>query len=339
MRGKMWKPGVIALTALAAMASGVDAARLRLGGCEACCAPAPCASVCEPAVVHRTVMVPETTYETRKVTVTKYRREQRQKQVTVQTRVPVRQTRTCNYTVMVPHQTTRTVNYVECVPVQTTKTVAYTVKKPVWTTKTVHYTVCVPEQVERQGVKRVARRVVVEKTRTVCVDQGHWEERPVAPCGGCNACGSCGGCGSCGAACAPATCKVWVSNLVKKEVPYKVCQTVCEDVPYTYTVTKYRREPRTKEVKVCRYECERRTKEVNCTTYQRVTKTKEVACTVRRPEQRTREIQVVTYQCVPQQRTVNYTVCVPYQTECEVRVPVCRMVEKVVACPAPACCG
>ena len=254
---------------------------------------------------------------------------------------------------MVPHKEER----------QGTRTVCRTVWEDVEQT----YTVCVPVKEERQGVRKVCRRVPVTKTRTVCKDEGHWEEQP---CGGCSSCAPAGcndgcnsGCGSSCGGCAPASCctrRVWVPNIVQHEVEYTCYETEVVEEPYTYCVTTYKKEERTRTVKVARQV----TEEVPYTYCVTVCKPEERTCTVKVARQVTEEVPY-TYcvtVCKPEERTctvkvarqvteeVPYTYCVTVckPEEREVQVQVCRMVEKTVtqqvyrpACAAPACdsCG
>ena len=117
-----------------------------------------------------------------------------------------------------------------------------------------------------------------DRYRTVCQDQGHWEERPVqtacgsgcgiAMCGtavGCGVssacstiastnCGSCGSCGGCNQLPATpcSTNRVWVANQVQSQVPYTTYEQQQRQVPYTYNITKYRTETKTRTTQVAR---------------------------------------------------------------------------------------
>ena len=57
-----------------------------------------------------------------------------------------------------------------------TKTLSYNVCKPVVTDETQEYTVCVPHTETREGMRTVCKVIPVTKTRTVTVDEGHWEQ-------------------------------------------------------------------------------------------------------------------------------------------------------------------
>lgn len=290
-------------------AASVASAHGRHGGGD-CCVP------CEapaPKMVEKTIMVPQCVTEKRKVTCTEYTQETREKTVTVMKPVPKTETVTREYTVMVPKQMTKTVTHQVC--------------KPVVKEETVEYTVAVPHKQTREGVHKVCKRVAVPMTKTVKVDEGHWEKQAPAEdaCGstpGCDSgCGHrrhrrrCGSCGSCGSA----PCQVWVPNIVEKEVNYTCYKTVTEDKPYTYEVTVCKPETRTKTVQRTHYVTEPETREV---TY-----TKCVA------EKRTKTCEVTRVECVPTERTVSYTVCVPHKVEKEVEVNVVKMVPKTITVP------
>ncbi len=99
--------------------------------------------------------------------------------------------------------------------------------------------------------------------RTVTVCSGHWETQVEEVSCGCN-----DGCGGCGGDCVRTICRrCWVPETITKEVPCTTYRMVSEEVPYTYTVCKYRSEERTRTVKVCRHEQEERTRTVNVCRY------------------------------------------------------------------------
>src|SRR5205085_1873874 len=79
-------------------------------GCYTPCLPADCSSApCQAyEVVEKTVLVPTWVTETRRVKVTEYRTEQRQRTVTVCRQVPQTRDVTETYTVMVPEKRTHT---------------------------------------------------------------------------------------------------------------------------------------------------------------------------------------------------------------------------------------
>jgi len=313
----------------------------------------PSANCCKPTVqyVEKTICCPTWVTETRTVKVCEYRNEQREREVTVYQRVPETKTVTRTVCDMVPEQRTKTVSYTVCKPVWTEKTCEYTVRIPICRDVKQEYTVMVPRQEIRTASRTVCKRIPVTETRTVRVDEGCWEtqavEVPCSPCRGCHlrkrCCGEC----SCCDPCAPKTrtvCKrVWVPNIVEKEVDCTSYKLVREEVPCNYTVTVCTPETRTRTVrvrdcktetrtrtfKVCHYEQEQRTREVNYTVC--VAKTREVEC------------QVTCCKNVPVTKTVSYTVCVPVMVEKEVQVRVRKMETKTiqvpVTCKRPHVCG
>jgi hypothetical protein len=111
----------------------------------------------------RTILVPEWSTESRTVTVTECRPEQRQRQVSCTRRVPYVATMTREVQVMRRERRTRTVTY--------------TVRKPVIETATKEYVVRVPHRVAREGLRTVYHMVPVTEERVVREDHGHWEER------------------------------------------------------------------------------------------------------------------------------------------------------------------
>jgi hypothetical protein len=192
--------------------------------------------------------------------------------------------------------------------------------------------------------------VPVTMTRTVCEDQGHWEEIPcqtAAPnCSSCTANeqksvfrrvgwrkrgrGNCGDCASgcatgCSTGCATeapcataCTQRHWVSNIVKREVEYTCMKPQMKEVNYEYTVNLCRQETRTRTVQVC--------------DMVREAATREVEYTVCVPQTRTGTRQVSYCRMVPEEKTCTYTVNVPHTVQKEVQVQVCKMVPKEVTC-------
>jgi YTV protein len=253
----------------------------------------------------------------------------------------------------------------------------YQVRVPVWREEQREYTVMVPHQETREATRRVVQCVPVTQTRTVCRDEGHWEERPADCCGA-----SCGGCeDSCATPCCeedPCGCcsarrsgrqgrlarrrarraacceptKVWIPNIVQEEVEVAVMKRQCVDEPYTCTVTVCKPETRTKTVKLCSYKCETRTKTDRVCRYEQETRTRTRQVTECKLETRTRDVnytvcvpqtkttthEVTTYKCVPEEKVEEYTVMVPHQVEKEVQVCVCKMVPKTIQVPAATCC-
>lgn len=267
-----------------------------------CCEPAPCASA--PAMVEKKVMAPEWVTETRTVKCTEYKMEPQQREITCYERKIEQQERTRTVCKMVAEQQQKTIEYTVC--------------KPVYEDKTVTCTVMVPTQEKRQGVRRVCKLVKSTEPRKVCVDEGHWEEKCcVQYCRKVTCCGCC---------VVPVNVvkKVWVPNVVEKEIQVEVCKRVMEEQPYEYTVTVCKPEQRTKTVRVCKMVPEKRTKEVTYTVCKPTTE--EVKCTVN------------VCKCVPVKKTVTVNVCVPHEVEKQVQVSVCKMVEKTIMVPAGNCC-
>jgi hypothetical protein len=291
------------------------------GAPPSCAAPVQCGVVgghYEDRVVERTVYVRETTMETRTVQVTECRPEQRVNEVKCVRRVPYQETVTEDYVVMV--QQTHMKKIVE------------TVYKPVMETVRQEYTVMVPHQEMRTGYRPVTTCVPTQRTFTVCVDRGGWQERTIqvpcssypvrcGQCGGCGAYGGnrCGGCNGCGACPPPMTTRVvrcWVPNIVKEQVTRTVMVPQTVNQPYQYAITVCSPEKRVRDVQVCRQVAEQVTREVPVTT-----------CV---PEKRQRTFQVTKYRDEVDVKQVPYTVMVPYTVDKEIQVPVCRVVPKVV---------
>jgi YTV protein len=309
--------------------------------------------VCAPCVrtEQRTVLVPELVTEYRKVPATEIRREEREREVIVYKDVPETVQRTRTFTVLErqvrSHQETYTVpkpvlknveqTYTVCVPYTETRTRTCTVLKPVYKEVEHKYTVSVPYCEKRTGMRTICRSVPVTRIRTVCVDQGHWELRPACPV--CKPYGP-------RAAAPVAVCKtrVWVPNLVQKQVAYTVDTIQTVQVPYEYQVTLCRPEIRTRTEKVCTLvpTQESYPYEVHLTRTENRSRTVQICEYV--PEERTRTVNETV--CVPRQKTESYTetvyrrvaekqirketVCVPVCTTREVPVRVCRLVPKTV---------
>lgn len=283
-------------------------------GCAACVGgqvySAPAYQTVE-RVVYRNVMVPET----RTIHCTEYRPEVRQRTVTVHRRVP---------------ETSQITETVACsVPVQKTRTVNYHVTRQVWEEVDQNYTVNVPHTETKTGTRTVCRPVQVQTVRSVCRDQGFFEDVTCAvPCrhcchrrcgGGCG-CGACGGCGV-----MHVTRRVWRPNYVTEQVPVTVWQNTYVQEPYEYNVTVCVPEVHTRKVKVCRHITEPQSKEVVYTTYER------------QERQQTRN--VTTYKVVAEQRQEQCTVMVPHQVEKQVTVMVCQTVAETISCQVPVYCG
>lgn len=276
---------------------------------EACghCGRASCPS---DQLVERTVMVPTLVPERRVVNVTQYRCEMQQQAKVVYRCVPEVQQVRQSYVVMVPQVRQREHIYYEAVPV------VEEVEQP--------YVVCVPERVVRQGMRNVCRPVQVQEMRTVCRDEGHWEQVSYSRAArvGCLSWLACGGC-------APIVCctqMVWVPNIVEEQVPVTVCKYELVQEPYEYETTVYRQVQQVRRVPVCRYE----QRERRCNVQE----------TVLVPQRRERLCNVTTYRQVAEQVMQQVPVMVPYQVQKETCVMVCRMVEKTVCYKVPvSCCG
>jgi hypothetical protein len=181
--------------------------------------------------VTKTIMVPQTVYETMTVPVTVYKPVTRTKTVTVYRNVP--RTR----------EVTRAVT--EYVNVPKTRTETYTVCTPTWKEVTKDVTVMVPSVETREGVRRVCKPVMTTETRTVCKDMGGYECRTYTDCCGCTH-----------------TCKVWVPNVVKQEIQVPVCRHQVSEEAYTYNVNVCKPVTEAKTFKVCEMVREEKTREV-----------------------------------------------------------------------------
>jgi len=132
---------------------------------------------------------------------------------------------------------------------------------------------------------------------------------------------------------------VWVPNIVNEQVQRVVYRPQYSQVPYQYTVTRFRPEARTAEVPVVRYVTETRSKTVRVCEYRPEQRTRQVQFTVIVPQERTKTVNLTSYRTVAEQRTVPYTVMVPYQVEKQVPIRVCQMVPKTITVPVSAYCG
>ncbi len=305
-----------------------------------------CCDPCEPQVqyVEKTVYCPTWVTETRTEKVCEYRREERQREVTVYDRVPEMKTVTKTVCEMVPETRAKTCSYTVRKPGVSEQPREYEVRVPVWTEVEQEYTVMVPHEESRSATRTVCKCVPVTDTKVVTVDEGCWEKQQVeVPCQPrrrvgrrASRCGdSCGG--SCGDCCTPATrtvCKpVWVPNLVEKEIECTRHERQTEEVPYEYTVTVCKPETRTRTVKVCEYQTETRSRTVKVRHYETEEKTREYTYTVCVPQTKEVEVEVTTVKCVPRTETQTYTICVPVTVEKEVEVRVCKMEPKTVQVP------
>ncbi len=328
---------------------------------------APCGPVCEPKwqEVECTVMVPETSYETRRVMTTQYTHEVRQRPVTYYERVPRTEVRQVSYTVCDPVKREKTVPHVTCRPVYEDREVSYNYCEPVYEQKVGYRTVCraewdevpyeytvmVPRTEWHTGVRKVCHMEPVTAMRTVCVDEGCWVDNVVAaPC--CNiGCGP-GNCG-CYTVCRPIICRRWQPNIVQKQIPYMTCRPVYVDQEYRYCTTVCEPQTRTCTRRVCRMVPEKQeytytvchmeqktaVRNVRVCRYVQETSERVVHYTEMVPRTETREEKYTVYDCVPHEKMVDYTVCVPVQVEKEIQVPVCHMVPKTIVKRIPVPCS
>jgi hypothetical protein len=348
-------------------------------------------TVCRPVAEKKsvtenyTVMVPETRTREERIVVRKPVMRQVQQQYTVQ--VPHVETRratrrVCKY---VPVTETRTV----MVPETRTREEKYTVTTPVTRQVTQNYTVQVPYTETREGTRKVCRWVPVTERRKVCTDQGQYQdvECTVPSCQPSPNCCSRRGlfrrrCCSepvcCDTPCAAPTVvvqKVWVPNLVEKEIQVIVQKQQLFDEKYTYNVTLCKNETRSRTVNVCEYVQQEKTRNVqytvcvpkvenyvvnkatqvdeeytfNVTVCKPETRTRtvtvcdtveevqvrQVPYTVCVPQEKTRTYEVTVWKSVPETKTETYLVQVPYCVEKEVAVQVCKLVPKKITCMVP----
>ena len=275
-----------------------------------CCQPAcPAPATC---MVERTVLVPHMTMETRKVCVTQCRPETHTRKISVCKMVEERKE--------VPYE------YCEWKAEAHTRQESFQVSVPEWKDVTTEFTVMVAHTEKHQGVRKVAKCVPSTEKRVVCEQGGHWAEQQVQVQTFVRGCDSCGR-----PTCCPqmTTCtqKVWVPEVIQKEIEVTVHKVVCEDQPFEYDVTVCKPETRTCTQKVCVPKCE--------------TRTREVQYFVHVAEKKSGTRTVVCCKPVMEEKEVQCTVMVPYKVEKEVQVCVCRMVEKkiqvAVCCPTPVC--
>ena len=170
--------------------------------------------------------------------------------------------------------------------------------------------------------------------------------------------------------------RVWVPQIVTKEIPYTVCRPQYHDEPYTYTVTVCRPETRTREESYIECVPEERVRQVSyhvlvprqhTVSVQRMRLEPEsytYTTTVCRPETRTETYQECRVVSEPRTRTETYTeyvsqqrsrtrqvtdyqsiavpwtrimeVSVPYTVQEQIQVAVCRLVPRKVTCDSCA---
>lgn len=345
--------------------------------CGAVCTPPP-SPTCAPAMVEKTILVPEMTTETRKVSVVEYKSETREEITKVQRMVPKTETRSrdvqyferqevvkdIQVTFKRPVMKTVDVTYTVCIPETITKEGVRKVCKPVWVDVEREFTTMVPNTEARKGTRNVWKCVPVVKKSVICEDKGQWVEQPApAPaCGACApinccapavACGCAAPCNSaCGQSCVPASRMVWVPNIVQREVEVTVHEMQCGTEEFDYNVTLCKPEIQKRLVKVCKMEVFEEKYNWQETTYRKenrvcqkqvcdwedVTETRQVKECVMVPKTKTENFNVTTYECVTEDVKKQVQVCVPVTVEKDISVQVCKMVEKKIMVPAPAAC-
>lgn len=202
------------------------------GCCGSTAAPAPAAAPA-PQYVQKTIMVPETVWETRQVKSWECVPVTKDVPVTVCKTVSVVEPRTCTVTEYQKVAKTRTCNVKVCKPV--------TVQEPRTCTT---YT---KSTVQKQGVRTVCRKVPCVEYKTVTKDCGHWEHQCVQT--GCKTVKTCCGCET-----VPTykNKRVWVPNCVTTQVPVHTCKTESVQEPYTYCETICTPVTKTEMVSVCK---------------------------------------------------------------------------------------
>ncbi|HCK42747.1 MAG TPA: hypothetical protein DHW22_14065, partial [Planctomycetaceae bacterium] len=338
MRAKaaMQALAILALAVLPSVARAGYCGAARYNGCTPCCHQRQCHTVMktvrcvkwERQCVECCRTVYDRVCEDRVINVTRYVREQRQKEVCYTVCKPVWETKKRTYTVCKPvwETKTRKVCYTVCKPVWETKQRTYTVCKPVWETKQRTYTVCKPvwETRTREVPYTTYKAVWETKQRNYTVCKPVWETRSRD-----------------------------VTYYVRKAVPYtKTIQvrsghweTESYQVPGR-TYTRCVRQPGTWKWDPCRCKC------VYCpgpcckvcsqgpprTCCKRVwvpeCHTKEICCTKYVCEPRTRTCCYKVCRMVPETKTCCYKCCrmVPCQHTRTCCYKVCHMVPKTKTC-------
>ena len=301
MRPQLWATSIV-FGLLATPSSPASADQSCRPVCQPACAAAP--AIC---MVERTVLVPQMFTELRKVQVTECRAESQTRKVTV-----------CK---LVEEKKEVPFEYIEWKSEMKTRQESFQVLVPEWKDITTEFNVMVSHTEKRQGSRKVARCVPTTEKQTVCEYGGHWEDRQVRVqtfVQGCDACGR--------PTCCPqmTTCvqRIWIPEVVRKQIDVTVNRIICEDQPYEYEVTVCKPEKRTCTQRVCTHKSE--------------TRTRDVQYTVSVPEKKIGTRTVVCCKPVTEEKEVSCTVMVPYKVEREIQVCVCRMVEKRIH--VPTCC-
>jgi hypothetical protein len=259
----------------------------------------------KPQVVTKTIMVPHVEYQTRTVPDVICTPVVRQKTVPITRMVP----ETHMVVRRIPHVTheprTRIQTYTVC-------HMEYDLVKDV-------ISVPVPYTEMRQGTRTVCNMVAETVMQTITEETGHYEDVPSKE----------GPIQKGGPEQGPLQKgpiqkeRVWVPEIIKKQVPRTVYRPEYSQVPYEYpvTLTRYESRPITRTIPRPRYETKHR--EIHFTVPVTNYVEREVPYTVCRP--------VVDYQ------VVNYTEIVRTPTTREITVPVCTMVPKTITYTIEAC--
>jgi len=272
-----------------------------------CCgsAPAPAPVVAPaPQYVSKTIMVPETVWETRQVKSWECFPVTKDVPVTVCKTVQVVEPRTCTVTEYQKVAKTRTCNVKVC--------------KPVTVQEQRTCTTYTKETVQKQGFRTVCRKVPVCEYKTVTKDCGHWEHQCVQT--GCKTKKTCCGCET-----VPTykNKRVWVPNCVTTQVPVHTCRTESVQEPYTYCETICKPCTKTETVNVCKmvesvesrvenyFECVPVTKTVtnNVTVCKQVQVTETRKCTSYERREVVKECKVAVCKMVPKTIQVCETPC------------------------------
>lgn len=316
-----------------------------VGNCTTTCVPQ-VAQVCTPIryrvenrqtthvenrQVQRTVMVPQTVTEKRKVRTTEVQPVTRQREVTHYEQRPEERVENRRYTVMEPVTRVRKERYTQQRPVTETRAVPYTEQVPVRVQKTAMrteqrpyfkmvkqtYTEQIPQVETRQGMRTASKCVPVQRQRVVYQDSGYWAEQPtqtvsniVSPISygptaslPVSGIGNVTG-GSVSACCVPVDCcqttcgtaKVWVPRRVASTQAFTemVNQTVQE--PYEYKMTTYKPVQRERMVKVQAFRTVQVPEKVEEIRFRTVSKTRNEQITRFVPEEKTRDVRYVSYE-------------------------------------------
>jgi len=252
----------------------------------------------------RTVISHEWVTEKRKVTVTEWKTEKEKQKVTRHKSETITEKKPYTYFVSEMQKQSRTEEYWVCEAITVEEDRVYTVHEEIRTPK--------------KGTRKVYQPTVVEETRKVTVDRGHYEtqcyERTCYSRKGC--------CGSSGC-CYTTTCysKVWVPALVTEEQKVKVHKSILVEQPYEYVEISYKPVEKKEKVKV--------------TKFQQVKKSRPVEYWVCVRKEMKGEHTYSYVKWTPVVEEVLVDVQKPYPVVKEVDVKVCRAVEKKVEVKVP----